>query len=411
MSPDVCFVIMGYGVKTDHTTGRILDLDKTYKNIIKPAVEQAGLSCVRADEVRHAGVIDVPMYRYILTADVVIADLSTSNPNTLYELGVRHALRPRTTIAISEKDLKYPFDLEHTVIRRYEHLGKDIGYDEALRFRGELVSVISEVLMTQQVDSPIYTYLSELRPPSWEDSSMDDRKQGEEGERLSDILSAGIIALDEDDFMKAKTLFGLASQIDKGNVYVIQKLALATYKSKAPSQIESLNEALEILNPLKLDRTTDPETLGLCGAIYKRLWEETDDIENLVNAIAFYERGFYIGHDYYNGINMAYLLDVRANISLQYDAIADYVMASRIRQQVASLCNELLKSDFNSRSDQYWILATLEEAYFGLGEMKEYEATKMRAMASTKENWERKTTECQIQKLSHLLEGSPIKKI
>src|ERR1700676_3251413 len=34
-----CFVVMGFGKKTDFETGRTLDLDKSYRNIIKPAVE------------------------------------------------------------------------------------------------------------------------------------------------------------------------------------------------------------------------------------------------------------------------------------------------------------------------------------------------------------------------------------
>ena len=57
-----CFVVMGFGKKTDFETGRTLDLDKSYRNIIKPAVIAAGLECTRADEIPHAGVIDVPMY-------------------------------------------------------------------------------------------------------------------------------------------------------------------------------------------------------------------------------------------------------------------------------------------------------------------------------------------------------------
>src|SRR5215204_1951356 len=127
----VCFAVMGFGKKTDFETGRTLDLDKTYQSIIKPAAEDAGLTCIRADEIIHSGVIDVPMYEQLLTADVVVADLSTANPNAFYELGVRHAMRPFTTITIAEKQLKYPFDINHIAINSYEHMGKDIGYDEA----------------------------------------------------------------------------------------------------------------------------------------------------------------------------------------------------------------------------------------------------------------------------------------
>ena len=104
-----CFVVMGFGVKTDFATGRKLDLDKSYRLLIKPVVEEKGLVCVRADEIRHSGAIDVPMYQELLDSHVVIADLSTANPNALYELGVRHALRPRTTIVISRSSpMRYP---------------------------------------------------------------------------------------------------------------------------------------------------------------------------------------------------------------------------------------------------------------------------------------------------------------
>ena len=98
-----CFVVMGFGEKTDYQTSRVLDLDKTYKHIIKKAVQEAGLECVRADEIPHAGTIEMPMFEQLLQADLVIADLSTSNLNAAYELGVRHALKPRTTIIIAHR--------------------------------------------------------------------------------------------------------------------------------------------------------------------------------------------------------------------------------------------------------------------------------------------------------------------
>lgn len=97
-----CFVVMGFGKKRDFESGRTLDLDKTYKSIIKPSVQAAGMTCIRADDIIHSGPIDVPMYEQLLNADVVVADLSTSNKNAFYELGVRHALRPYTTIIICE---------------------------------------------------------------------------------------------------------------------------------------------------------------------------------------------------------------------------------------------------------------------------------------------------------------------
>src|SRR5712691_6391994 len=143
-----CFVVMGFGKKTDFETGRVLDLNQSYLNLIKPAVEAAGLKCIRADEIVHSGLIDVPMYEQLLNADVVVADLSTSNRNAFYELGVRHALRPYTTVVIAEEQMmKSPFfDLNYIVIRQYKHLGEDIGVREGERFRKEITEAIKEAL-------------------------------------------------------------------------------------------------------------------------------------------------------------------------------------------------------------------------------------------------------------------------
>ena len=150
-----CFVVMGFGTKTDYATGRKLDLNKSYRLLIKPVVEEKGLVCIRADEIRHSGSIDVPMYKELLKADVVIADLSTANVNAFYELGIRHALRPHTTIVISEDKLVYPFDLNHIKITSYTHLGEGIEYEEVERFRKILGETLQAVLDKNEPDSPV----------------------------------------------------------------------------------------------------------------------------------------------------------------------------------------------------------------------------------------------------------------
>ena len=169
MITGTCFVVMGFGKKTDFETGRTLDLDKSYRNVIKPGVQATGMTCVRADEIVQSGLIDTPMYGQLLEADVVVADLSTSNTNAFYELGVRHALRPATTIVIAEDGMKTPpFDVNHIVIRKYHHLGEDIGFDEALRFQTVLKDAITEIMgRTPQLrqDSPVYEFINDLTPP------------------------------------------------------------------------------------------------------------------------------------------------------------------------------------------------------------------------------------------------------
>jgi tetratricopeptide (TPR) repeat protein len=394
---------MGYGVKVDYRTGRELDLDKTYHNIIKPAVEQCGLECRRADEVRHSGIIDVPMYEWLVNANVVIADLSTYNPNAFYELGVRHAVRPHTTIVISENRLEPPFDVNHTVIRQYEHLGKDIGYSEVMRFRTELQTAIHDILAAPRIDSPVYCNLPDLQPPRFSAGTTFVTSTPGPKDTLSTIIQLAKVAMGENNFLRAVSLFEDAKKIDPSDSYILQKLVLCTYKSEYPSKLEALRRAQIMLADLAPDSSTDTETLGLAGAVHKRLWEETQDIVELSDAINYYERGFHIKNDYYNGINVAFLLNVRADIIGGVEAVADGVLASRIRREVVHICNRLMVDGFSERGDQYWIIATLREAYFGLMDIEKFDEMGKLAAALNPAQWESRTTKEQIKKLGLLL--------
>jgi hypothetical protein len=75
-----CFVVIGFGRKTDFRTGKVLDLDLTYSKLITLACEKvtkARINRFRAIEVNLSGSIDKIMYHWLYHADIVIADLST----------------------------------------------------------------------------------------------------------------------------------------------------------------------------------------------------------------------------------------------------------------------------------------------------------------------------------------------
>ena len=249
-----CFVIIGFGPKTDFETGNVFDLDKTFENLIKPAFDELDINCFRAKEIRHSGNIDVPMYEWILKADLVVADISTLNPNALYELGVRHALRPNSTIVISEDQTKYPFDLNHTLISKYEHLGKDIGVSEAKRFKTELKALVKEVLSTKKTDSPVYTHLSKLIPPKFKDDTKDiiiDKKNIQPS--LSELISDAENAKDNNEFWVAGQLYKVCLKFEPQNSFLRQRLALCETKVSAKLR----HKLTQISHREKLGKDTD----------------------------------------------------------------------------------------------------------------------------------------------------------
>lgn len=157
----ICFVVMGYGRKFDYRHKRYINLDETYKRIIEPAVKRAGFKCIRCDSDKHSGIIDLKMYQYLKNSDFVIADISTLNPNALYELGIRHGIKPYSTILMMEskgiKDL--PFDLNHISTFSYEHNGETIDDHEVDLKTDELNQLIIEVREKQEIDSPYFTFM------------------------------------------------------------------------------------------------------------------------------------------------------------------------------------------------------------------------------------------------------------
>jgi|SRR5258708_243602 len=269
-----CFVVMGFGKKTDYQSGRVLDLDKSYKYIIKPAAEDAGLECLRADEIVHSGLIDVPMYEQLLSADVVVADISTSNANAFYELGVRHALRPYSTITIAEDKMMFPFDVSHLAVRKYQHLGEGIDYGEVQRMRGELTTALKTILAAKNTDSPVYRFFSDLTPPvrrqiqkAIAQSSPEAVKQADAdapmNETARNLMSQAEAARARSDFEAAASLLNKLRLLAPKDPFVIQRLALATYKSKLPDPVQALDEAKKILSELEPDVSTDVEP-NLC---------------------------------------------------------------------------------------------------------------------------------------------------
>jgi hypothetical protein len=428
---------MGYGEKTDLHQNKTFDLDKSYRYIIKPAVEAAGYACVRADEIQHAGNINVPMYEQLWEADLVIADLSTANLNAFFELGVRYGLKPRTTIVIAEKGFKIPFDMGQVVIRHYEHLGKGIDYGEVERMKKALTEACQEVAKAERTDSPVYTFLRNITPPALSaiaeagvataqthtEAALAKAKDKHETAALTmpfaALMQAAMAARAQGEFKTARDILGgiRAVQGDAVDDFVLQQLAVATYKAKDPDPLTALINARAILAPLKPDASSDVETLGIWGAIHKRLFElggtpEIPRTRALDTAIWAYEKGFYLKDDYYNGINFAFLLNTRAAESTGDDATADRVQARRVRQRVLALCDRCLTTGIKGESErtqaeeEYWVRATRVEALFGLGRLDEsnVEFDKAKKMTPPPEGWMIASTSEQLGKLKSLLE-------
>jgi hypothetical protein len=109
-SDDTCFVMMPFATP----------LGDYYSKIFEPAIEKAGLKAMRADDdIFGTGKIIDQIWSGINSAKVLIAELTSRNPNVYYELGIAHALRkPVVLVCANEQDV--PFDLKHIRVIYYD---------------------------------------------------------------------------------------------------------------------------------------------------------------------------------------------------------------------------------------------------------------------------------------------------
>jgi hypothetical protein len=339
-----CFVIIGYGEKVDPLSQRRMNLDRVYENIIKPvfdSFDEPKFDCFRAcDKNFGAGVIDVYMYKWILEADFVIADISTLNPNAIYELGIRHALRPFSTLVIAEDGIReFPFDINHVKIEKYKHLGEDIGVGEAKRFTNLLKSKIQQMLNVQSCDSPIYTYIDRLKPPYLEiiekqsgnpgpgpgDNILEKEnpKKKNESISLTELISRAETEMKVHNYKDAIRHFTEASKRDRQNLYLKQRMILATYRSGIPDKESALMQAKKLLEKyFDMKRIVDRHILELSGTICRDLAEiayEKATADALSSAKTFvkqsaiyFQKAYVIADDLGMGSKYGYVLVLKA---------------------------------------------------------------------------------------------------
>lgn len=115
-----CFVMMPISDVDGYPAGHFSEV---YNQLIQPAVSAAGYECVLATSTSAAHMIQLEVVTRVATADLCICDLSTNNPNVLFEYGIRQAF-DLPTVLIKDDRTRRIFDLNGF---------RDIEYDHTLR--------------------------------------------------------------------------------------------------------------------------------------------------------------------------------------------------------------------------------------------------------------------------------------
>ena len=153
-SEGLCFVISPIG---DEETATRKWADQTIKHLIRPAVEPHGLEVKRADEEDRAGIITTHIIQRLVNADLVIADLTSRNPNVFYELAVRHVTR-KPLIQIIRAEEEIPFDVQAMRTVKFE-----LSDPDALEVaRDALNRQVAAVMDEDELETPISQAMGQL---------------------------------------------------------------------------------------------------------------------------------------------------------------------------------------------------------------------------------------------------------
>ena len=137
------FIIMQVGAKDSPERKRA---DEIYEFIVVPSVKNAGLEPYRADLDLSPGAITPKMLSELLSARLVIADLTGRNPNVFYELGITHSFA-RPLISIADSSSSLPFDAkDERVIELGEYSASGLTYAQGEQAKASLQTSLGVVL-------------------------------------------------------------------------------------------------------------------------------------------------------------------------------------------------------------------------------------------------------------------------
>jgi hypothetical protein len=398
--------------------GAVIDFDAVYRDLIKPAVDAAGLTPLRADEEQAGGIIHKPMFERLILCDFAVADLTTANANVFYELGVRHAVKPATTVLLFAADgTRLPFDLAPLRTLRYR-LAPDGKPGDVAADGAALQKLLAEI-KAGDVDSPVYQ-LVEGFPDIQHIKTDVFRDQVVYSARIKDELASARKQKGDARLTAIRAIEQQLSPLERAEAGVLVDLILSYRAASEWNEMirlagvmpeplrrstlvqEQLAFALnragkgenaeQVLLDLIDKRGPSSETYGLLGRVYKDRWEaatkEGDKILArglLDKAIEAYLKGFETDwRDAYPGVNAATLMTLRMPPDPRLSELLPVVRYA-VERKIAS------------GKPDYWDHATiLELAVLAKDENGAMDAL-AKALPVIREHWEPETTARNLQ--------------
>jgi tetratricopeptide (TPR) repeat protein len=401
---------MPFGQKPD-AAGHVIDFDAVFQKIIAPAVEAAGLTGVRADEEMSSGIIHKLMYERLLMAEFAVADLTILNANVYYELGIRHAALPASTVLMTAAGSRLPFDLGNTRALLYE-LDSNGRPKDAVKAAGDVRDALIYCAKNRATDSPFYQLLQGTPPPPIDHTKTDVfREQVAIAQAVKDKLrearGQGVAAVDAvraelgeikvtamsvttDLFLSYRAIGEWQRMVDlckQMDPVLAQSVMIREQYAFALNRLGRSDEAEQVLKDIIAQRGPSSETYGLLGRVYKDRWQAALKAGsgpaargNLRQAIEAYRLGFEADwRDAYPGVNLVTLMMIEDPTNQEIANLAPVVRYA-VERRIAA------------RKGDYWDHATIVELAVMQNDWKRAQSALDDAVVAMRETWEADTT-------------------
>ncbi len=271
------FIVRPFGVKSnikfDEAKKEFIktefNFDDVEKKLIGPALDRLGIEGRTTGEIVGQGNIRTDMFELLLTADLVVADLSIHNANVFYELGIRHSLRDKHTFQMRSDTDSFPFDLQTD---RYFLYKREVFADEAALEKTveALTKALDETINSGKTNSPVFSSLPNMKEQDPSQFIAVPFDFGEEVGRAADDKQRGDLGL-------------LAAEVKKDFNWGkegLRAVGRAQFDLGDSKGAKSTWEAVRNINPFDLEANI------LLGTIYQRLGRLKDSTQALERALS-----------------------------------------------------------------------------------------------------------------------------
>jgi hypothetical protein len=407
----LCFVLMPFGVKPG-LGGQIIDFDAVYRGLIAPAIRGADLEALRADEEQGGGIIHTPMFERLLLCDFAVADLTNANANVFYELGVRHAARPRSTVLVfAEGAGQLPFDVKMLRALPYR-LGPDGKPADAASDTAALTRKLREA-RDAGADSPLYQLLQGYPNIAHEKTDVfRDQvaysaglkarlaaargRKGEGRDALQAIqqemepiadAEAGVVVDLLLSYRAVEAWSEMIALVAKMSTPLRESILVQEQLGLALNRDGRGDEAERVLTQLIERRGPSSETYGILGRVYKDRWEQAHTAGDqslarglLRKAVEAYRKGFEADwRDAYPGVNVVTLMEVQEP-------------PDPARQTLLPVVRYAVERKIAAGRPDYWDHATRLELAVLSRDQDAADGALADALSSVRESWEPRTT-------------------